>query len=72
MALGLSDGIDLIGRIADLVKKGATLEANERIVELREVIAASELSEEEWRWMNHAAECAGQYYGAICDHEAFA
>jgi hypothetical protein len=40
--------------------------------ELSEVIAASSLSREEWRWMNHAAEIAGRFYRAMYDHEAFA
>jgi hypothetical protein len=40
--------------------------------ELNEVIAASELTPEEWRWMNHAAQTGGQFYRAMYDHEAFA
>ena len=40
--------------------------------ELGEVIAASELTNEEWRWMNHAAETAGRFYRGMYDHEAFA
>lgn len=41
------------------------------IIELHEVIVASELTNNEWRWMNHAAESAGQFYRAMYDHEAF-
>ncbi len=40
--------------------------------ELAEVIAASELTIEEWRWMKHAAETAGRFYRGMYDHEAFA
>lgn len=40
--------------------------------ELNEVIAASELTSEEWRWMDHTAECAGRFYRGMYDHEAFA
>jgi len=40
--------------------------------ELAEVIAASALSPEEWGWMVHAANVAGQFYRAMYDHEAFA
>jgi hypothetical protein len=39
--------------------------------ELNEIIAASELTSEEWRWMNHAALTAGRFYRAMYDHEAF-
>lgn len=38
MALGITDAIDLTSRIAELVKKGATLEAQERIMDLREAL----------------------------------
>lgn len=42
--MSAKDAVDLAGRIAELVKKGATLEAQERIVELRGMVVA--LSEE--------------------------
>jgi hypothetical protein len=40
--------------------------------ELSDVLGASQLSDDEWRWMSHAAETAGRFYRAIYDHEAFA
>lgn len=40
--------------------------------ELSEIIAASSLTNEEWRWMNHAAETAGRFYRGMYDHEGFA
>jgi hypothetical protein len=40
--------------------------------ELSDVIAASQLTDDEWQWMNHAAETAGRFYRAMYDHEAFA
>lgn len=45
--MGVKDAVDLTGRIADLLKKGATLEAQERITELRAAIL--DLSEENLR-----------------------
>jgi hypothetical protein len=39
--------------------------------ELNEVLAASELTADEWAWMAHSAETAGRFYRAIYDHEAF-
>lgn len=39
--------------------------------ELNNVLAASELTTEDWTWMSHAAEIAGRFYRAIYDHEAF-
>jgi hypothetical protein len=38
MALGITEAVDLTKRIADLVKAGATLEAQEHIVDLREAV----------------------------------
>jgi Iron-containing redox enzyme len=40
--------------------------------ELSEIIAASDLTGDEWRWMNHAAEAAGRFYRGMYDHEGFA
>lgn len=40
--------------------------------QIAEVIAASHLTVEEWSWMTHAANVAGQFYRAMYDHEAFA
>ena len=40
--------------------------------ELSEIIAASSLTSEEWRWMNHAAEMAGRFYRGMYDHDGFA
>jgi hypothetical protein len=42
------------------------------IVELRDIIAACELTEGEWTWMERAACTAGTLYRAMYDHEAFA
>jgi hypothetical protein len=38
MALGISDAVELTRTIAELVKKGITLELQERITELREAV----------------------------------
>jgi hypothetical protein len=38
MALGISDAVELSGRVVELVKKGMTLELQERITELREAV----------------------------------
>jgi hypothetical protein len=38
MGIGISEAVELTGRVAELVKKGATLEAQERIAELREAV----------------------------------
>jgi hypothetical protein len=40
-------------------------------VELREVIAACDLSNDEWRWMHRTAESAGHFYRAMYDQESF-
>jgi hypothetical protein len=40
MGIGISEAVDLTGRVAELIKKGATLEAQERIVDLREAVLA--------------------------------
>jgi hypothetical protein len=40
--------------------------------ELNDVLAASELNQDDWIWMVHAAETAGRFYRAIYDHEDFA
>jgi hypothetical protein len=40
-------------------------------VELHEVIAGSPLTSADWRWMNHAAECAGLFYRAMYDHQGY-
>jgi len=40
--------------------------------ELNEVLAASDLTSDEWMWMSHTADTAGRFYRAIYDHEAFA
>ena len=40
-------------------------------VELREVIGKLDLSADEWRWMNYAAETAGLFYRGMYDHHAF-
>jgi hypothetical protein len=42
------------------------------IVELRKAIAACELDDDDWLWMEHAARTCGHYYRAMYDHEAFA
>lgn len=39
--------------------------------ELREVIGKLDLSADEWRWMNYAAETAGLFYRGMYDHDAF-
>jgi hypothetical protein len=36
--LGISDAVDLAGRISELVKAGVTLELKERVTELREAV----------------------------------
>ena len=41
------------------------------IAELNDVIAASDLTADEWRWMTHAAEMAGRFYRGMYDHEGF-
>jgi len=41
------------------------------IVELLEVIDQCDLSSDEWRWMNYAAETAGLFYREMYNHEAF-
>jgi hypothetical protein len=38
MALGITEAVDLTKRISELVKAGATLEAQEKIVDLREAV----------------------------------
>lgn len=38
MGIGISEAVELTGRVAELLKKGATLEAQERIAELREAV----------------------------------
>ncbi len=38
MPLGISDAVELTGTISDLVKKGLTLELQERITQLREAV----------------------------------
>lgn len=40
--------------------------------EIHTVIEQCELTPEEWGWMAHAAQTAGQFYRAMYDHEAFA
>jgi hypothetical protein len=40
--------------------------------EISEMLAASPMNENDWRWMNHAARCAGQFYRGMYNHEAFA
>lgn len=40
--------------------------------EIHKVIDQCELTPEEWGWMAHAAQTAGQFYRAMYDHEAFA
>lgn len=39
--------------------------------ELNTVIATLTLTNEEWRWMNHAAATAGRFYRGMYDHESF-
>lgn len=38
MALGITEAVELTGRIATLIKQGATIELHERIMELREAV----------------------------------
>jgi hypothetical protein len=39
--------------------------------ELREVVRACHLLEEEWHWMHYAAETAGRFYRDMYDHEGY-
>lgn len=38
MTLGITDAVDLTKRIADLIRAGATLEAQEKVIDLREAV----------------------------------
>lgn len=40
-------------------------------LELNQIIESMTLSTAEWRWMNHAAASAGQFYRGMYDHDAF-
>ena len=44
----------------------------EHVPEIQAAIQATDLSPDEWGWMIHTAECAGRFYRAMYDHEAFA
>ena len=44
----------------------------EHVPEIEATIRACRYSDEEWRWMIHAANVAGQFYREMYDHEAFA
>ena len=44
----------------------------QHVEEVWQVVSRCDLKPDEWDWMNHAATVAGQLYGAMYSHEAFA
>jgi len=63
------------GRSRPRRSAGCQVDAQTDIVhstKINDVIAASELTPDEWRWMNSTAETAGRYKRGMYDHEAFA